>query len=222
MGSSAISHLAFSSDGAALAAVTKEALLVWRLDAQEVSAIPIRGSPSAIALSSGGRWLAAANFDILIFDVACKRLASKLEQEMLEGGRGEYEAIAFHTRRRDYRGCKRGHYRGVERRDTRERVRPLWSCECDADGAGLSSDAALVAFGTNDAHVLLWTCPRRNSSKTRRFLWSHATTHTRWPSSHGNARHRGHCEWMVCSVGFTFRGRDPRARSAVRTAHRAR
>src|SRR5439155_6944874 len=82
-------------DGVALAAVTNEAVLVWRLDDQKIAKIPVKESPSAMALSAGGRWLAVANFDIFVFDVLGQRLVHQFEQEMQEGGIGEYDALAF-------------------------------------------------------------------------------------------------------------------------------
>jgi WD40 repeat protein len=154
-GTSPVSHLAFSPDGSALAAATSGALLVWRVDTQEETSIPIEGVPSAIALSSEGRLLAATSFDILVFDVAAERLVTTFAQDVVTGGIGEYQSVAFSP---DSQTVVAASLDGIDAWDlgTRERTRPSLPCACGADGSALTRDARLATFGTTDAHVLLW------------------------------------------------------------------
>jgi WD40 repeat protein len=151
---SEISRLAFSYDGVALAAVTNEAVLVWRLDDQKVAKIPVKKSPSAMALSSGGRWLAVAHFDISVFDVLGQRLVHQFKQEDQEGGNDVYDALAF-TPDAAIVVAASVSITDAWNVESGKKVQH-WSCECDANGVAFSSDAALAALGTGDAHALLW------------------------------------------------------------------
>ena len=150
-----IFSLAFSSDGVALAGTTNEARLVWRLDDQKVTKIPVKVDPFApMALSPGGRWLAVASFNISVFDVLEQRPFRQFEEEMQEGGIGAYEALAFTPTAAVVVAAS---FESTDAWDVKsgKRVQPC-SCGCGVNGVAFSRTAALVAFGTDDAHALLW------------------------------------------------------------------
>lgn len=153
-GRSAISSLAFSGDGAALAGTTDRELLVWRLDDQPITRIPIKGAPTAIALSEDGRRLAVADLDVLVFDVTARRLIRKFEQPVGTGGNSQYDALAFTP------GSGVIAAASVDNTDAWNiesgKALQHWSCKCQVDGVALSRDAALAALAKSNAHVVLW------------------------------------------------------------------
>jgi WD40 repeat protein len=152
--SSAILGIAFSQDEAAIAGVTRDTLFVWRLDDRTVFKIPVEVSPSAIALSPGGRLLAVTHFGVSVVDVSSQRLVREFEQDVDDGGSGVYEALAFTS---DAGVVAAASSENIDAWDIEsgERVQH-WSCECDANGVAFSADAALAVVGTGDARALLW------------------------------------------------------------------
>jgi WD40 repeat protein len=154
-GSSKILRLAFSQDGTAIAGATSDALVVWRLDDRSVIKIPVKGrSPTAIALSSGGRFLAVTEFGISLFDVSSQRLVREFEQESADGGNGVYESVAFVP---DATVVAAASLESIDAWDIKSGKRVQhWSCKCNVDGVALSVDAAMAVVGTADAHALLW------------------------------------------------------------------
>jgi WD40 repeat protein len=164
-GSSAIYGVSFSSDETAIAAVTSEAVLVWRLDDQTVAKIPIEESVSAIALSPGGRWLAVAKFEVSVFDVSSQRLVRKFERDIGSDGAGTYEDLAFTPDATVVAAVMLGGGTDGNNKIPDEvdawniesgKLAWHWQCICGADGVTLSRDAALAVVGTSDAHALLW------------------------------------------------------------------
>jgi WD40 repeat protein len=151
---SAILGIAFSPDEAAIAAVTSDALVVWRLDDRTVVNIPVEVSPSAMALSPGGRWLAVTHSGVSVFDVSSQRLVREFEQDLDDGGAGDYEAVAFTP---DAAVVAAASDENIDAWDIEsgEKVQH-WSCQCGASGVAFSADAALAVVGTTDAHALLW------------------------------------------------------------------
>ncbi|MFK4522181.1 WD40 repeat protein [Bradyrhizobium japonicum] len=153
--SSAIFRVSFSQDEAAIAGATLGAVFIWRLNDPTVvkMEIPLKEAPPAMALSPGGRWLALANFDVFVFDVAGRRFVRKFEQDMKGGGISEYGHMAFSL---DASVVVAASGDSIDAWNIESGKRVLnWSCNCGADGVTFSRDAALAVFGTGDARAVL-------------------------------------------------------------------
>jgi WD40 repeat protein len=153
-GSSEILGIAFSQDEAAIAALNSDEVTVWRFDDPTPVKVPVEGSVTAMALSSGGRLLALAHFDVSVIDVSSQRLVRQFEQQVAEGGSGTYEDVAFSSNSlvvaaASFDNIDQWHI------ESGKKVQH-WECKCGADGVSLSANASLAAVGTTDAHALLW------------------------------------------------------------------
>jgi len=152
-GSSAIDGLAFSQDEAAIAGVTGDALVVWRLDDQTAVKIPHKGSFPAIALSRGGRLVAVGDFGVSVFDVSSRRLVREWGQDPAPGGTDVYEDVAFAP---DAGVVAAANLDSIDAWNIESGKRVRHWLGDGMDGVTLSRDAALGVVGTEDAHVLLW------------------------------------------------------------------
>jgi WD40 repeat protein len=154
-GPSHISALTFSQDGAALAGVTNGAPFIWRTGDPKVTNIPVKADDwEDMALSSGGRLLAIAAFNVSVFDVMGRRLVREFEQETQAGGNGAYSALAFTP---DAVSVVAASEESTDTWNIESGKRVAhWSCRCALDGVAISRDAALAIVGTANAHVLLW------------------------------------------------------------------
>lgn len=164
--SSPILRIAFSQDGAAIAGITKDAVFVWHVDDPAVTKMPIKVDPfSAMALSSGGRWLAVADFAVSVFDVSSHRLVRKFEQVPDEGGNSTYDDVAFTL---DAPVVAAASVDNIDawNIETGKRVQH-WSCKCGADGVAFARDPMLAVVGTADAHALLWELASANVLKDK-------------------------------------------------------
>src|SRR5215471_12746765 len=132
--------LAFSPDEVAIASLTNERLIVWRVDDTGYSTMPVDGDVTAMALSPGGHFVAMAKFDISVIDAARLRIVQELQQPTDAGGNGTYEDLAFTP---DLRNLVAAAESTVDTWDLEsgKNVRHL-TCRCVADQAAFSANGA--------------------------------------------------------------------------------
>lgn len=153
---SAVSALAISRDESIVAAATvNQAIWVWNLESLQTHTVQTTREWSAIALSNDGKWIAAAEFDVAIFDIRAQTLAMTFKQPVREAGSGTYNAVAF-SDDSDVVAAVSNEGADSWRLSTRSPAWPTVVCACSADGSALSRNARLAIFGTADGHVLLW------------------------------------------------------------------
>jgi WD40 repeat protein len=153
-GDQAIVALAFAPDEVAIAGVTNNRLIVWRVGDTGYSTMPVNGDVTAMALSTGGHFVAMAKFDIVVIDAARLRIMQELQQPTDVGGNGTYTAVAFTP---DIKTLVAAADSTVDTWDlpSGKNARHL-SCRCVAEHAAFSANGSLAVFGTGDAHALLW------------------------------------------------------------------
>jgi WD40 repeat protein len=86
-------------------------------------------------------------------DAKERRLIREFDQDMVGGGVGTYEDLAFTP---DAAVVAAASLENIDawNIESGKRVRH-WSCNCGADGVTFSGDAGLAAVGSTDAHALL-------------------------------------------------------------------
>jgi len=155
----AIAALAISDDESTVAAATrKHSLWVWNVESRAMHSFRPTSTDTdwgALAISPDGRLVAAAEFDVEVYDVRTQKLARTLVQPEGEHGRGTYNALAFSADSTVVAGVSNDGAQAWEL-STGRQSSPAIRCDCGADGSALSRDARFASFGTSDGHVLLW------------------------------------------------------------------
>jgi len=98
--SSSVELLAFSADGSSVAASTDGgSVRVWRVKSREAVALRMPGGAflSSLALSSDAHLLAAADFNISVYDLRRERRIATFEQPVSDGGASPYAELRFDT-----------------------------------------------------------------------------------------------------------------------------
>lgn len=160
----AILALALSEDSSTVAGLAGNDLVLdlvwaWGIGSTDVRSVRLDDDffPAAVAISRDGSRFAAGTFDTEVFDLGTTIVAKTLiESTPRPGGSSALEALVFNQNADRLVAAA---IEGVDVWDAEKgsRVGTQFDCpSCDANGVSLSRDGRFAAFGTGDAHVLVF------------------------------------------------------------------
>ncbi|HXB66306.1 MAG TPA: WD40 repeat domain-containing protein [Solirubrobacteraceae bacterium] len=218
---SRVSDIAISGDGSTVAAEmgglgeTAGELLAWRVrgEASYSASVVPSSDVWALALSSDGNLLAAViDGQVDVYSITARReLASFRIPGPISSGRPQNLALRFN---RADTAIAVGAGEDVTAWALTE-GRKLWSvsCHCAAENIAISSNLRYAAFGTDDAHVILWDLWHRDEAVD--------FTVTANPQANTDAvQIDNHGQYLVAASGGTIGvWRSPRPTTSPTTLH---
>jgi WD40 repeat protein len=173
--------LTVSDDASTVAGIAGEDMLwAWHVASNQLQQGRAPYAGEVVALTRNGRRLAAGGFDIDVYDLSTGTV-HEIRPQPRPGGSTTYADLVFGRRARTVVAAA---HEGVDFWDAESgrRLRPALDCtSCGADGVALSRDGRFVAYGTSDAHVLLWNV------QTRRLVLDRTVTTVRGDHVYGVA-----------------------------------
>jgi WD40 repeat protein len=149
-----VSDLAMSADGNLAAATSVVDGSVVLLYGDEGTGSDVfQTEYHSVSISPDGQWLALAGFGVMTLGAKADNPPTHHIQPMLDGGRGEYEDVAFTATG----AVAAVSLEGVDVWPLRSPVSKgaTRSCGCAARGLRLSDDGRRAIFGTADGHLVI-------------------------------------------------------------------